>query len=377
MARRPTIKDVAREAGVSMVTVSRVANAPALVRPATRARVEAAMQLLGYVANVAAQSMRTNVSRTIGFLVPDLTNYPNAAIAKAAEATLAEAGYTMLLTDSDYDPAREARALQLLQSRQVDGIILYLSDEDDPAIQATVRNLDLPVVVLDRDLPFAVDSVFSDHALATRRTVRALLRQGHRRLALVEPALRIRPVRERIKAFRAAAAAAGLPPDAQIVVQIDPAARDPGTIAQALAGGPLPTAILVDGNRLLAGVFEIVRRRGLGVPDEVRVVALDAVEPLAAALPEVVGIVRDFADIGRRAARLLIDRLSGAPDRPAGQHHARRPERARGPAAGLREAHDRAVSEVFRNPMLTFSWGCASIALARRRPPCSLRETTR
>ena len=295
-----------------MVTVSRVANAPALVRPATRERVEAAMQLLGYVANAAAQSMRTNVSRTVGFLVPDLTNYPNAAIAKAAEATLAEAGYTMLLTDSDYDPAREARALQLLQSRQVDGIMLYLSDEDDPALQATVRNLDVPVVVLDRDLPFAVDSVFSDHALATRRTVRALLRQGHRRLALVEPALRIRPVRERIKAFRAAATAARLPPEAQIVVQIDSATRNAAAIGRALAGGPLPTAILADGNRLLASAFEFARSQGLGVPAEVRVVALDALEPLAAALPEVVGIVRDFAEIGRRAARLLIDRLSGA-----------------------------------------------------------------
>ncbi len=283
----------------------------------------------------------------------------------------------MLLTDSDYDPAREARALQLLQSRQVDGIILYLSDEDDPAIQATVRNLDLPVVVLDRDLPFAVDSVFSDHALATRRTVRALLRQGHRRLALVEPALRIRPVRERIKAFRAAAAAAGLPPDAQIVVQIDPAARDPGTIAQALAGGPLPTAILVDGNRLLAGVFEIVRRRGLGCAGRGQGRGARRGRAARRRLARG-GRHRPRFRRHRAARRAAADRSpERRADRPAGQHHARRPERARGPAAGLREAHDRAVSEVFRNPMLTFSWGCASIALALRRPPCSLRETTR
>ena len=133
VARRPTIRDVAREAPVSTVTVSRVANAPELVKPATRARVEAAMRRLGYVPNAAAQSMRTNVSRTIGFLVPDLTNYPNAAVAKAAEATLAAAGYAMLLTDSDHDVAREARFLRLLRSRQVDGILLYLSDEDDPS----------------------------------------------------------------------------------------------------------------------------------------------------------------------------------------------------------------------------------------------------
>ncbi|MGH6900989.1 MAG: LacI family DNA-binding transcriptional regulator, partial [Geminicoccaceae bacterium] len=297
---------------VSTVTVSRVANVPALVRPATRARVETAMRRLGYAPNLAAQSMRTLVTRTIGFLVPDLTNYPNAAVAKAAEATLAEAGYYMLLTDSDYDPAREARALQLLQSRQVDGIILYLSDEDDPVLQAAIRNLDVPVVVLDRDLPFAVDTVFSDHAEATRRTVQALVRHGHRRLALVEPELRIRPVRERVQAFRAAARAARLPPDGQVVILADPAARDLEAIEQALTGGRLPTAILVDGNRLLAGAFEIVRRRGLRVPADAAIVALDAVEPLAAAVPEMVGIVRDFAEIGQQAGRLMIDRLSGA-----------------------------------------------------------------
>jgi LacI family transcriptional regulator len=312
VTRRPTIKDVAREAGVSTVTVSRVANEPGLVRPTTRERVETAMRHLGYTPNLAAQSMRTRVSRTIGFLVPDLTNYPNAAVAKAAEATLARAGYYMLLTDSDYDPAREARALHLLQSRQVDGIILYLSDEDDPIIQATIRGLDVPVVVLDRDLPFAVDTVFSDHAEATRRTVQALVRRGHRRLALVEPELRIRPVRERIQAFRAAARAARLSADEQVVILADPAARDLETIERALTEGLLPTAILVDGNRLLAGAFEIVRRRGLRVPADAAIVALDAVEPLAAAVPEMVGIVRDFAEIGQRAGRLMVERLSGA-----------------------------------------------------------------
>ena len=148
-----------------------------------------------------AQSMRTNVSRTIGFLVPDLTNYPNAAVAKAAEATLAEAGYAMLLADSDHDVKREARFLRLLRSRQVDGILLYLSDEDDPLVQATIGDLDIPVVVLDRTLPFGVDTVFSEHREAMRRTVLHLAGAGHRELALLLPDLRIRPVRERAAGF--------------------------------------------------------------------------------------------------------------------------------------------------------------------------------
>jgi LacI family transcriptional regulator len=302
---------VARTAGVSTVTVSRVANAPALVRPETRARVEQAMRELGYAPNAAAQSMRTKVSRTIGFMVPDLSNYPNAAVAKAAEATLADAGYYMLLTDSDLDPRREERFLRLLRARQVDGIILYLSDEDDPAVQATIQGLGVPVVVLDRKLPFAIDTVFSEHQAAMRATVSHLAAQGLRRLALLLLNLRIRPRRERARAFRAAVRAAGLKPEGQRVVLADVTALH-AAVERVLDATPPPDALLVDGSRLLAATFEVLRRRRLAVPRQVAVIAIDTVEPLAAAMPEVIGIARDFSEIGRRAAQLMIDRLSGA-----------------------------------------------------------------
>jgi LacI family transcriptional regulator len=310
MARRPTIRDVAREAGVSTVTVSRVANDPGLVKAPTRERVEAAMRRLGYTPNAAAQSMRTNVSRTIGFLVPDLTNYPNAAVAKAAEATLAEAGYYMLLTDSDHDPAREARFLRLLRSRRVDGIILYLSDEDDPAVQTTIGELDIPVVVLDRDLPLPLDTVFSEHREAMRRTVAHLAALGHRELGLLMPELRIRPVRERARAFGEAVRAAGLVPDRQIVAYARPGAGGLEAVRELLTAPGRPSALLIDGNRLLAATFEGLRELNLGA--QTIPIAIDVVEPLAAAMPEIVGIERDFAAIGRQAAQLMIDRLSGA-----------------------------------------------------------------
>lgn len=312
---RPTIRDVAREAGVSTVTVSRVANTPDLVKPATRARVRRAMRRLGYAPNAAAQSMRTNVSRTIGFMVPDLTNYPNAAVAKAAEATLADACYYMLLTNSDYDPRREERFLRLLRSRQVDGIILYLSDEDDPKVHATLRGLGVPLVVLDRRLPFAVDTVLSEHEPAMRRTVAQLARLGRRRLSLLAPGLRIRPLRERTRTFHEAVLAAGLAPEAQRVVLAEVGAPREA-IERALSARPRPDTLLIDGNRLLTAAFEALRRRRLAVPRDVAVIAIDAVEPLAAAMPEVVGIARDFAEIGRCAAQLMIDRLSGALTEP-------------------------------------------------------------
>lgn len=307
---RPTIKDVARAAGVSTVTVSRVANAPALVKAETRARVEHAMHELGYAPNAAAQSMRTKVSRTIGFMVPDLTNYPNAAVAKAAEATLADAGYYMLLTDSDHDPRREERFLRLLRARQVDGIILYLSDEDDPGVQTTIRELGVPVVVLDRTLPFAVDTVLSEHAAALRATVSHLAGLGRRRLALIVRDLRIRPRRERVRAFRAAVRATGLAPKEQRVERAK-SGRLHEALERVLAMTPRPDTLLIDGSGLLAAAFEVLRRRGLAVPDDIAVLAIDAVEPLAAAMPEMIGIARDFSEIGRRAAQLMIDRLQG------------------------------------------------------------------
>jgi LacI family transcriptional regulator len=310
VARRPTIQDVAREAGVSTVTVSRVANDPGLVKAATRERVEAAMRRLGYAPNAAAQSIRANVSRTIGFLVPDLTNYPNAAVAKAAEATLAEAGYYMLLSDSDHDPAREARILRLLRSRRVDGMILYLCDEDDPEVQATIGELDIPVVVLDRDLPLPLDTVFSEHQEAMRRTVAHLAAVGHRELGLLMPDLRIRPVRERARAFAEAVRAAGLDPERQIVASARPGAGVPEAVRRLLTARVGPSALLIDGNRLLAATFEGLRELNLAA--RVTPIAIDVVEPLAAAMPEIVGIARDFAAIGRHAAQLMIDRLSGA-----------------------------------------------------------------
>jgi LacI family transcriptional regulator len=311
MTRRPTIRDVAREAGVSTVTVSRVANAPNLVKPETRTRVRRAMRRLGYAPNAAAQSMRTNVSRTIGFMVPDLTNYPNAAVAKAAEATLAAAGYYMLLTNSDYDPRREERFLRLLRSRQVDGIILYLSNEDDPKVHATLRGLGVPAVVLDRHLPFPIDTVFSEHEAAMRRTVAQLARLGRRRLTLVIPDLRIRPLRVRALAFQEAVAAAGLAAETQRVALVEVGGHREA-VERLLSVRPRPDTLLIDGNQLLAEAFECLRRRRLAVPRDVAVIAIDAVEPLAAAMPDVVGIARDFAQIGRCAARLMIERVTGA-----------------------------------------------------------------
>jgi DNA-binding LacI/PurR family transcriptional regulator len=317
MQRRPTIKDVAREAGVSTVTVSRVVNGSPQVQPETRARVELAMLRLGYLPNLAARSMRTSMTRTVGFLVPDLTSYPNAAVAQAAERRLAQEGYAVLLASSDYEAERERRVLEVLRTRQVDGIVLYVCDEQDAALRAAVARLDVPLVVLDRDLPVEADAVLSEHAAAMAEAVRYLTLLGHRRMALLLTDMRVRPVRERRRGFEAAAAAAGLDPSEQTVLLTAPAGAGSMPSALALLDRPAaPTAIIAEGSRLLRGVMLAARALSKRVPEDLSLVGIDAEDTASAASPEITCIVRDFGEIGRTAAELMLQRLSGRPPGP-------------------------------------------------------------
>lgn len=310
VTRRPTIKDVARAAGTSTVTVSRVVNAPHLVQPATRARVEQAMRELGYVPNLAARSMRTRLTRSVGFLTPELTSLTNAAVAQACEQALSEAGYGMLLTSSDYRVERELQALELLRQRQVDGLVLYLSDEEDPALLRAVRELDVPLVVLDRAIETG-DRVLTEHRGALSTAVHRLLAMGHRRFALLQPDLATRPVRERRAAVEETLAAAGIGAEGLVRIAVPPAALDKALVpAERLAGPDRPTAFLVEGSRLLRAALLALRAAGLEVPKDVSLVAIDAEEAASLTTPETTRIARDFAAIGRTAAALLLRRLA-------------------------------------------------------------------
>jgi DNA-binding LacI/PurR family transcriptional regulator len=311
LTRRPTIKDVARNAGVSTVTVSRVTNAPASVQPATRERVLRVMRELGYVPNLAARAMRTNATRSVGILVPDLVSHSNAAVAQAAERHLAAAGYSLLVASSDYRTDHELRALEVLRTRRVDGILLYVSDETDPAITAALARLDMPLVVLDRSLDVAADTLFSDHAPAMELTVSYLASLGHTRLALLMPAIRIRPGLERARAFVAAVAAAGLDPTLSVVERIAPEDHDRPQAAQALFQRPAPpTAVIATGSRLVRSVIATARAGGLSIPGDLSLVAVDAEDIASATSPELTTINRDYAEIGRTAVELLLARIA-------------------------------------------------------------------
>jgi LacI family transcriptional regulator len=310
LAKLPTIGDIAREANVSSVTVSRVINTPALVKRATRERVERAIDKLGYTPNLAARTMRTRATRTVGFLVPDILSYSNAAVAQAADQVLAKAGYGMMLVSCGYDRTDGLRALEMLRAYRVDGVLIYLGNEDDSEIIARLTGLDRPSVVIDRDLPIDTDTVLSEHRKAIRETVRYLVSLGHRSLTFVVSDLRIRPALERRMAFTDAIRAEQLDPESQDILLFPRPGSPPRDLTSLFNGPSHPTAIIAAGSRCLTSIIENIRSLGLKVPDDVSLVGIDVEDVASVVTPELTRISRDYGAIGQNAARFLLERLT-------------------------------------------------------------------
>lgn len=310
-SRRPTIRDVAAHAGMSLVTVSRVINGHPTVKPSSRERVEAAMRELDYQPDAAAQNMRRESTGTIGFLVPDFTNGVNSSIAQTVGILLQSAGYTLLLACTDNNPAHEVEALRKFRRQRVDGLIIQTSDETNDEILAAIRQFDKPVVLVDRDMDVAADRVISNHATSMGEVIRYLLALGHRDIAFIAPPTRTTPGRVRLETFRREMQAAGFEvPEARIVAAGESFSHGYRAATDLMLANP-PTALVAAGNQLVYGAMQALRELNLRFPEDVSLVGADHRMLAAVSVPRLTIIDRNLAELGEAVARLLLDRLTG------------------------------------------------------------------
>lgn len=205
-----TLKDVARKAGVSAATVSRVLQDHPRISDRTKAHVRACIDELGYTVNNVARSLKTNRSRTVGFVCPELTNSFFMQIAKGVEDELRNAGYSLILCNSREDAIEEGSRMHLLMAQCVDGIILIPATRSARHLQA-VRETGIPIVAVDRVLDdWQTDAVLVDNAGGSRAATEALLQRGHRRIAYLGGDLSLLTAREREQGYREALAIAGI-----------------------------------------------------------------------------------------------------------------------------------------------------------------------
>lgn len=312
------MREVAERAGVALSTVSRVLSGHPDVSESMRERVHAAVAELGYQPNFLARSLRRQETLTVGFVVADISNPLFAEIAKAAETALRDAGYLMLLTNSESDPELDAAHIQLFDQRRVDGLILSLAREGHGPTLDLLRELELPLVVLDREVGPEVGAsrVLSDHRTGMRAALRHLVELGHRRIGVVlgQP---VRATLERRAAIVESADELGLPADAIRVLETGgyDAEATWAALAALLDASAPPTAIVVGANPVVASALVELSRRGIAVGRDLSVVACDEVDVNVVHQPPVAVVRRDTAEIGRVAAALLLERLRGEPPR--------------------------------------------------------------
>jgi DNA-binding LacI/PurR family transcriptional regulator len=273
-----TIEDVAKEAGVSIASVSRYLNGrTSEVAARTGERIQAAVDRLGYVPNMAARSLKTGRSRLIGVLLANIAHPYWSVVLSGVEEACQRANYSVIVSSAGDRADVENRYLEMFLKQRVDGILLNPA-QADPEIVAVWSGLRMPVVTLDRTLPglpFAL--VAMDNVRGMRLAAEHLLALGHRRIGFVSwPVGRYSNRRERLQGYTEALAEAGIAADPRLIRFAAEGWSDGvGQTLDLLAAPDPPTAILSATSMLNLQVLAAIKRRGLRVPEDISVVGYD------------------------------------------------------------------------------------------------------
>lgn len=315
MSRVVTIRTVAERAGCSIATVSRVINGSARTSAEVEARVRAAVEELGFRPSEIGRSLKTLRTRTLGVVIPSLTNPVFAASVAGMEAEARRRHHTLLLTATDYDAAREPEVVETLVAQSVAGLVLTVADADD---NPTLDRLDaegIPYVLVYNEPRRAERAAVSvDNAGATFTLAQAMIAQGHRRLVYLAGRFATSDrARTRYLGYLAAMEAAGLAPEPPL--ELDYLA-DPAGHGAAIAGvfGPpgRPTAALCSNDLLALSVMGALRALGLRVPEDVSVAGFDGIALAGAAFPALATIDTPTRRMGERAVEKIFELLDGA-----------------------------------------------------------------
>lgn len=306
------MKDVARSAGVSLKTVSRVVNREPGVADATVERVNAAVASMSFRRNDIARSLRHKMTTSsIGLLTKDLANPFYARLARAVEEVARGYGSLVLSGSSDESEEREREILTAFLGRRVDGLILVPTGGSHAFLERE-RAAGVQLVFVDRPaIGVSADSVLIDNAAGVFTGIRHLVEHGHRRIGFLGDEPEIYTAVERLRGFRRAVVAFGLDSDWGLVSQglHDTAVAEEQTLSMLGKVNP-PTALFAGNNLIAAGVLRALRRRGDSRP-RVALVGFDDFDLADLVDPPVTVIAQDAEALGRRAAERLFARMSG------------------------------------------------------------------
>ena len=314
--RTITLREVAREAGVSRATVSLVLRDSPLVAHPTRERVRNAIASVGYVYDRGAARLRTGFSGTVGLIVPEITNPFYGELTAGIDDTLEAEDRLTFLANSNDRVERQERFLRRIREHGVDGILLCAAEGTPAALAEQFAAWRIPFVQILRTIDgMTGDVVAPDFRRGTELAVDHLVGRGHRRIALMPSIRRTSATRERAEAFAAALRDRGLEPHALV-----PCASDRGAAAKAvtdlLATEPRPTAVVCHNDLMALGVLRALRDLRLEPGRDLGVVGFDDIPEASSGSPGLTSVATAPGEVGRMAARLLLARIAD-PERPS------------------------------------------------------------
>ncbi len=313
-----TIKDIAGRTGLGLATISKYLNG-GNVRAANRAAIDEAIAALGYTANNFARGLKTNRSRTVGVVIPELSNLFVTTIITEIEDALRSRGYAALICDCRTDEALEAEAIRFLLGKGVDAIL-------NMPVGGTGRHLSpalakgTPVVLLDRaiePLASAVDTVMIDNISAAREATAYLLRMGHRRVGIIVGPEAVYTAQRRLEGYRQAMRAAGIEPDPALTCSGGYTIEGGYACAKRLLAARADmTALFVTNYEMTLGAVIGFNELRVRMPDDVSVIGFDNLPLSRVIRPALTTVAQPMTEIGRAAARLALIRLESPSEQP-------------------------------------------------------------
>lgn len=308
-----TIKDVARHAGFSQSTVSRVLNQNGYVSEEAQRRVNEAIQALGYQPNWLARTLKGQPSRLVGLIVPEVSSLYDNLIIQSVAAMLHENSYGMMLSISNEDADADLVYLKILKEKRVDGIIYVhpLHGSNSAFVRQLARD-GLPIIELNRrreeDL---LDGVLADNVQSAYQITNYLLGLGHQRIGLIMGQTDLTTGQNRLTGYRHALNDAGLPVD-QALIRIGSFTQEHGEAGahDLLQMAPRPSAILAGSNRILMGILKVVGAQKIHIPDELSVAAFNDTEWLSLWNPPITTVDIATEEMAKLSVELLLRRIA-------------------------------------------------------------------
>lgn len=311
--KSPTVVDVARHAGLSVTTVSRVLNNSGYYSPETLEKVEAAVRLLDYRPNFYARSLKGKATSLVGLVIPDLSNVFYTSLANTVLSCLRARGYNMILFTNEEDPVKDLCYLKILEEQHVDGILYtHPTDGSNSPYLHEINERGIPIVEVNRQRESGyLDAVLADNLRGVKQAMEYLLQLGHRRIALISGSSNTITGEERLLGYRTAIEELGMEvnPD---YVKMGSFTREHGEISadELLSLDEKPTAFFAGNNRIVLGILKTLQRYNLRVAEDVSLVAFDDTEWLSVWNPPISVVDIAVNEMAQLAVDLLVRRMT-------------------------------------------------------------------